>query len=339
MAERRLHPRVMNGQRVIVVGASAGGVQAMMQLASALPADLAAPMLVVVHVGAHPSVLPILMSKNSALPVTVAQQGEKICAGHVYVAPPDHHMLLEEDHILLTRGPKEHHTRPAIDPLFRSAALSFGPRAVGVVLTGMLDDGTPGLQAIKRAGGTTVVQDPDDAVERSMPESALQYVDVDHCLPLALMPVLLETLANEPAMPADGPSGETDMSQERHEHELSLHRGDPVGHLQAIGAPSAFTCPDCHGGLWEVLDSRPTRYRCHTGHAFTLQSLENAMSEEADASLQNALRALQEKQMILAQMATFERAEGRATASQTDDAAANMKRQAELLCALIENGK
>ena len=158
-------------QRIIVIGAAAGGGQALMQLTAALPADFPLPVLVVLHVGPHPSLLPALLSRTCPLPVSHAVHGEAIESGHIYVAPPDHHLLVEDGRTVLTRGPKEHHTRPAVDPLFRSAALAYGRGAIGVVLTGQFDDGTSGLQAIKRAGGTTVVQDPDEAFVSSMPRS------------------------------------------------------------------------------------------------------------------------------------------------------------------------
>jgi two-component system chemotaxis response regulator CheB len=188
--------------RVVVVGASVGGVAALLQIASALPADFAAPMLVVLHIGEQRSILPALLARQTPLGVSHARDGDTVRPGHVYIAPPDQHMFLMGDRILLTRGPKEHHTRPAIDPLFRSVALARGPEVIGVVLTGNLDDGTAGLQAIKARGGIAVVQDPEDAVAPSMPSSALRYVDVDHCVPLRLIPELLTSLAAEPHRPA-----------------------------------------------------------------------------------------------------------------------------------------
>ena len=145
---------------LVVIGASLGGVSALKQIAAALPPDFGAPVLMVLHVGQYPSSLPTLFARGAALAVAHATDGEPLRGGRIVIAPPDHHMLVIDDRIVLTRGPKEHHTRPAIDPLFRSAALAYGPDVIGVVLTGLLDDGTAGLQAIKRAGGTAVVQDP-----------------------------------------------------------------------------------------------------------------------------------------------------------------------------------
>src|SRR5204862_3143785 len=187
---------------------------------------------------------------------------------------------------------------PAIDPLFRSAALAHGPDAIGVVLTGDLDDGTAGLKVIKQRGGIAVVQQPGEAFARSMPESALKYVQVDHCVPLALMPSLLTALVGAPAPPL---IGDRDPVLE-HEHALTLQLGDVMKHLEAIGSPSNFACPDCHGTLWEIRDSRPKRYCCHTGHAFSARSLQQTMMTTGDEATWSALRALQERAMLLQQM-------------------------------------
>jgi two-component system, chemotaxis family, protein-glutamate methylesterase/glutaminase len=240
-------------RRLIVVGASAGGVHALQQLAAALPADLPAAVLVVLHIGAHTSLLPELLTSKGNLPAQHASHRDPIRPGRIYVAPPDHHMLVVKDAVELTRGPKEHHSRPAVDPLFLSAGLSHGPAVVGVVLTGMLDDGTAGLQAVKMCGGTAIVQDPDDAFAPSMPLSALRHVDVDHCVPLRTMPALLTELAAQPA-----PEGErAPPPQLVHELALMLNDGDPMDHLNAIGAASPFACPDCHGTLWSLQGAAP----------------------------------------------------------------------------------
>ena len=198
--------------------------------------------------------MPELLSRSGPLPATHAKDGEVIAASHIYLGPPDHHLTVDSaGRLRLSRGPKEHHSRPAIDPLFRSAALAYGPAVVGVVLTGRLDDGTAGLQAIKQCGGIAVVQDPPDAIEPSMPASALRYVEVDHCVPLNSMAHLLNSLVRtrvlSPAMP-------TALTPE-HEHALSLAHGEPLQHLHAIATPSPFVCPDCRGGLWEISGAQP----------------------------------------------------------------------------------
>ncbi|MBA3773700.1 MAG: chemotaxis protein CheB [Ramlibacter sp.] len=295
----------------VVIGASLGGVEALQTLVSALPADFPAAVLMVLHVGNHPSILPELLSARGPLKASHAIDGEPVRAGHIHVAPPDHHLLVDGARLRLTRGPKEHHSRPAIDPLFRSAALESGPMVVGVVLTGRLDDGTAGLQAIKECGGIAVVQTPEDAVEPSMPASALKYVRVDHCVPLAQMAGLLVSLID----PKDAPAAPARVERLVHEHELTLSRGDPMEHLEAIAKPSAFVCPDCKGGLWEVADSQPVRYLCHTGHAFTIRTLQHAQAEGTEAALWGAIRALQERRLILRRMEALQRQDGDVTAA------------------------
>lgn len=319
--------------RLVVVGASAGGVLALQALASALPPDFPAALLVVLHVGRHPSILPELLSRRGPLRATHAADGEPITAGHIHVAPPDHHMIVDAGRLRLSRGPKEHHSRPAIDPLFRSAALALGPAVVGVVLTGWLDDGTAGLQAIKACGGIAVVQDPADAAVPSMPASALRYVQVDHCVPLASLAGLLTSLVRADVVPAALPAATTPA----HEHALSLSQGEPMKHLQAIATPSPFVCPDCKGGLWEIGGAQPRRYRCHTGHAFTLRTLLHAQGEATDEATWGALRALQEQEVLLRTMLEQHRAEGDHAASARAEARMHeAAQQAELLRRLLE---
>jgi two-component system chemotaxis response regulator CheB len=292
--------------RVIAIGASVGGLAALQSIVRRLPGDFPAPILVVQHVGHHRSLLPELLARQGPLTVAHAVQGEPLRAGHIHVAPPDRHMLVEGNAILLTRGPKEHHTRPAVDPLFRSLALAHGAAAVGVVLTGRLDDGTPGLQAIKACGGVAVVQDPASAEEPGMPASALRFVAVDHCVPLESMAEVLVSVARDRPATAQ-PAKET--APWSNEQRISLLEGNPMDELEAIGRPSTFTCPDCHGSLWEIRESRPARYRCHTGHAFTAASLQHAQAEGTDEALWNAVRALQEKKFLLEQLAAAHREE------------------------------
>jgi two-component system chemotaxis response regulator CheB len=262
--------------------------------------------LVVLHTGSHPSLLPELMAARGPLPVAHAMNGERLRPGRVYVAPPDQHMLVDEGHVRLTRGPKEHHTRPAIDPLFLSAALHFGPATVGVVLSGTLEDGTAGLQAIKACGGVAMVQDPGEAQAPDMPLSALRYVQVDHCLPVQPLAEMLTVLARVPALPVP----QARPARLVHEQQLANGEGDYVQHLEAIAHPTPFVCPDCKGGLWQIDESAPVRYRCHTGHAFTLKTLQQALTETMDSALWTAVRALQEQSVLLAMLAMVQRQEG-----------------------------
>jgi two-component system, chemotaxis family, protein-glutamate methylesterase/glutaminase len=289
-------------ERVVVIGASAGGVTALRTMVAALPHDFAAPILVVQHIGNRASILPELLSRSGPLPAAHAEDNEPLRAGRIYVAPPDVHLTVLEDRVRLQAGPKENHTRPAIDPLFRSAALSFGPRAIGVVLTGGLDDGTSGLQAIKMCDGVAVVQDPATAEDPSMPRSALAYVKVDHCLPVHEMAPLLVSLSRRAARAPEA----TPPPELVFEHHFPDLKGDPMDNLKAIAAPSGFVCPDCRGSLWKVHDAQPPRYRCYTGHVYTLKSLRQAQEEGVDSALWNALRALEEKHNLLKEMAAEE---------------------------------
>ncbi|HLM53305.1 MAG TPA: chemotaxis protein CheB [Pseudoxanthomonas sp.] len=283
--------------KVVVMGASLGGVEALLWLAAHMPADFPAPLVVVLHIGMQRSAMPELLSASGPLPAHHAMDGDCMKPGHIYFGPSDRHVLVEGPILRLCSGPKEHHTRPAVDPLFRSAALSRGRDVIGVVLTGMLDDGTAGLQAIKACGGTAVVQDPADAAAPSMPLSALRHVEVDHCRPLAGMPALLDALvaqAHDSAGPHAG-----DAALPRHEHKLFLMEGHPMDHLPHIAVPSTFACPDCHGSLWELSGTTPLRYRCHTGHAFTLRSLVHAQCQGTDEAVWSAVRAMQERQLLM----------------------------------------
>jgi len=320
--------------QLVVIGASAGGVAALTSLAQALPADFAAPILIVLHIGAHASLLHELMARHSALDIAIARDAEVPQPGQVRIAPPDLHMTLANGRVRLRHGPKENHARPAIDPLFRSAALAFGPGVIGVVLTGRLDDGTAGLQAVKAMGGTAVVQDPADAEEPSMPASALRHVAVDHCVTLAQLPRLLADLTSRPVeTPMTTPDPRVLL-----EDQLARGDGDPVAHLRALGRPSMFVCPECHGGLWQLDEVQPERYRCHTGHAFTERSLQQSLYDGADEALWNALRALQEKEAMLLHVA--ERlAEGDGDVhARAVEAAGRVAHQARALRQLILHG-
>lgn len=203
---------MVNPSHVVVIGASSGGIPALLEIVAALPQNFAAPVLVVQHIGANPSILPELMNTRGPNRAVHARDGDRPQPGTIHVAPPDHHMLLERDRIRLTRGAKENHARPAIDPLFRSAALHWGPRVIGVILSGQLDDGAAGLQAIKECGGRVLVQDPSTAVEPSMPRSALASVAVDDCLPSReIAPALVRMIADAPPPPKSARTGSASM--------------------------------------------------------------------------------------------------------------------------------
>lgn len=283
--------------RVIVIGASAGGVRALLQLLPRLTPNIPAAILIVLHIGAHRSHLAELITAKGPNRAVFAQSGQALEAGTIYIAPPDQHLLLESGGLRLFRGPKEHHARPAINPLFRSAALELGVRAVGVILTGMLDDGAAGLHAIKACGGTTIVQDPDEATEPSMPLNALAVTPADYIVRLDDMADLLNNLAiSKSSEPTDAPHWL------RAEHAISLG-SEGMQALAKIGHPSGYTCPDCGGALFELRDGKPVRFLCHTGHAFSLLSLASAQALVTDEALWAALRVVQEKEAILRHLA------------------------------------
>jgi two-component system chemotaxis response regulator CheB len=323
----------MANRDIIVIGGSAGGFEGLRMLLADLPADLPASVFVVLHIG-EVSQLARILDRVGSLPVKEAENGELFDHGRVYVAPPGKHLLLHDDHILLRRGPRENLTRPAIDPLFRSAAASFAGRVIGVVLSGALSDGTAGLRAIKRCGGTAVVQDPDDALVADMPLSAVRFVDVDHVVPIAGMGLLVSSLSRQ--RPGPRPEIPLDIRLEAAvaAQELSDMRVDDM-----LGKPSRFTCPECHGALWEIEDGDMLRYRCHVGHAFSADSVLASQTEEIDRLLSTLLRSHQERAALARRMAEKERTEGRAhLAAQLERRAGEYEDDVALVKSLLRNG-
>jgi two-component system, chemotaxis family, protein-glutamate methylesterase/glutaminase len=284
-------PHLMSVTRMVVVGASAGGIEALSRLASGIPEDFPAPICVVLHTSAEsPGVLHGILGRAGPLPARAVRSGERPQPGHIYVAPPDSHLVLEPNRLRLTKGPRENRFRPAIDPLFRSAAQVYGPAAVGVLLTGNLDDGTAGLWAIKQLGGVAIVQDPADAPYPSMPQSAIRHVDVDHVVPLAQIPPLLERVVATPLH--EGGAAVPD----RINIEVNIAKAeDPVNAgIEQLGGPSPYACPDCHGVLLRLDGGGNVRFRCHTGHAYSAESLLAAINERVEDALWNAVRAIDE---------------------------------------------
>ena len=273
----------------------------MRELARGLPSNLPAAVFIVLHLPpASPSLLPRILNKSGPLRAHHAINGETIERGRIYIAPPDHHLLIERERVRVVRGPKENRARPAADPLFRSAAQSYGTRVVGVVLSGALDDGTAGLAAIKRRGGLTVAQDPEEALYPSMPRSARENVTLDHCLPIAGIAPLLRQLASVPAKDDKVyPTPEILKVETR----ISRLEESEMEDVEKIGELSAFTCPDCRGALWELRDGDLLRFRCHVGHAFSAESLMADQSEELENALWAALRSLEENAALARRMA------------------------------------
>jgi two-component system chemotaxis response regulator CheB len=320
----------MPGHDIIVIGASAGGVEAISQLARQLPGNLPAAIFVVLHVPAHsPSMLPQILNRKGALTALHPADGEAIRNGRIYVAPPDFHLLVEPGRVRLTRGPRENGHRPAVDPLFRTAARAFGPRVVGLVLSGTLDDGTAGLAAIKQRGGVTVVQDPDDALYPGMPRSALETVVVDHALPVAAIAELLGRLAHAPVKASEGHPMPDGMEMES---QMAAFNMDAIEDENRNGQPSAFACPDCGGTLWELTDGDLIRFRCRVGHAWTANGLVAEQSESVETALWTALRALEERAALCLRVA--ERMHSRGldiSASRFREQAVDSKRRAAFL--------
>ncbi|MDQ3444071.1 MAG: chemotaxis protein CheB [Chloroflexota bacterium] len=290
---------------IVVIGASAGGIQALLEVIAELPANFAAPVFVVVHIGTGRSVLPTLLSRGSVLQATHATHGERFEAGHIYVAPPDCHMLVREDRIELSHGPRENHSRPAIDPLFRSAARAHGNRVTGVILSGALGDGSTGLMTIKGHSGTAVVQDPDDAIVESMPVSALRLVEVDQVLTargigqyLASMP--MPASVKHVVVGQEEEEGATFIQDDFAEQENDRRRGQLT----------MFTCPDCGGTLWQTADGPIAGFRCHVGHAWSLESLLGQKSEQLEAALWSSVRLLEERATLSRQTAVRIRGSG-----------------------------
>lgn len=299
----------MQGRDIVVVGASSGGVEALSAIMAGLPADFPAAVFVVLHTSAEaPNVLAAILDRAGPLPARYAEDRERIEPGRVYVAPADRHLVIEPTRVRLTRGPKENRFRPAVDPLFRSAAQVYGPRVVGCVLTGSLNDGTSGLLAIKQLGGTAVVQDPREAFIPSMPQSALAHVSVDYCLPLREIAPQLVRLANSQADEGEGVM----EVPEKVEIEVKIAKADratEAGVLK-LGEPSLYACPDCHGVLLQLDEGSLRRFRCHTGHAYTLEALLSVMDEKIEDTLWNAVRAIEERVMLTKHAANHARESG-----------------------------
>jgi two-component system chemotaxis response regulator CheB len=287
---------------IVVIGASTGGREALQQLVERLPEDFGGSIFIVLHTGpSSPDILDRMLMQAGPLPAANAKHWKPIKPGHIYVAPADYHLLLDRSgYTLLTRGPRENRFRPAIDPLFRSAAQAFGPRVVGVILTGQLDDGTAGLWSVKQRGGVTVVQQPQDAVAPSMPASALRNVPVDHCVRLKDIAPLLARLVHTPAEekevqpPSESMEAEIKIAKE----ENALDSG-----VTQLGEPSLFACPECHGVLLQLKEGSHLRFRCHTGHAYSLETLLAEFRDQTEITLWNAIRSMEENILLMHRMA------------------------------------
>jgi two-component system chemotaxis response regulator CheB len=305
---------------LIVVGASAGGVEALSHFVGCLPKNLAATVLVVLHIPAHaPSRLDSILQRFTSLDMLPAKDGAALRHGVIYVAQSDRHLMVEKDVIRMTRGPKECRMRPAVDVLFRSAATEFGTRVIGVVLSGALDDGTAGLWAIKDRGGIALVQEPATAEYSSMPESAIAHVDVDLVAPVQALAQHAAELVGTTSSFREAQSGD------RHavENVIAMEGNGLQAGVMNLGNVSKYTCPDCHGVLVQIEEGTIVRFRCHTGHAFSVQTLLAEVNEAIDTGLWDTLRAIEERVMLLKQMAELYRKSGAAAEAE------RCKKQAE----------
>jgi two-component system, chemotaxis family, protein-glutamate methylesterase/glutaminase len=273
---------------IVVVGGSAGAVETVMALGRELPADLNAAVLIVLHLSpSAPSGLAELIGRKAAMRVGWARDGEEIRAGRIYVARPDMHLVIESGTAGLGRGPRENGHRPAVDPLFRSAAAAYRERVIGVVLSGNLDDGAMGLRDIRRCGGRAIVQDPNDSAYAGMPTNALDIAGADAIVPAEKLAEQIVQFASRPRKSTSPPDHHSDDIATGARHPMSQDERE-------VGRPSVFGCPDCGGALWEMKDGEMVRFRCRVGHAYNEEALLEAQTEGIERAMWAALRALEE---------------------------------------------
>jgi two-component system chemotaxis response regulator CheB len=316
-----------------VIGGSAGGLSALIDLVRNLPADLPAALCVSLHTSAEsPGLLPDIVGRKTKMSCAYAQDGQALSPGIVYFAPPDRHLLVSDHTLRVTHGPRENGFRPAVDPLFRTAARAYEKRVAGVVLSGSLGDGSAGLAIIKQAGGISIVQDPEEALFPSMPSAAIAGVDIDHVVRAAEIGPLIMSLTNGSSLKGAAMSRDASVGIDSAERGTDLSKQMPEGDL------TPFTCPECGGSLWEKDDGRQIRFRCHVGHAFNAESLVQYVTEEVESALWTALRILEEHALLQERMAA--RSEGfelAASAAQFRSRASDSRRQAEQLRNVLMN--
>jgi two-component system, chemotaxis family, protein-glutamate methylesterase/glutaminase len=314
---------------VVVIGGSAGAVEVLRTVVGSLPADFPAAVLIVVHAGPRsPALLPDILGRAGPLPARFADTGVPIQPGQILVAPADHHMLATQRGVVLTRGARENFQRPSVDPLFRSAAVAFGTRVVGVIVSGNLDDGTAGLSAVQRCGGLTIVQDERDAAYPSMPASAGANVPVDHTAPAAAIASLLVRATTEPG-PDVQPKNPTLVEAEA---AMDVGQVDDADLLDRLGERTMLSCPDCQGALWELQDD-VLRFRCHIGHAYNPATIDSLKTRELEDALWAAIRGFGETAHIADKIARRQSGE---EAARFDARAGKAREQAALLRRVIE---
>jgi len=288
---------------LMVIGGSAGALEALQRLLPGLAQEFRAPICVVIHSAAEsPGLLPGLLERIAGRPTRYPIDGEAIQDGRIYVARPDHHLLIEDGRLRLTRGPRENGFRPAVDPLFRTAAKSYDGRTIGVILSGGRNDGTAGLAAIKTSGGVAIAQHPEDALAPSMPQSAIRHVDVDFVLNATEIP---RVVANLPARLRKKTAGPQRGRKRPDAAEVGSDALNAPG--KPVRPPTAFVCPECGGALWEMEQGKLLRFRCHVGHVFTGETLVEQQNGTIEHALWNALRTLEEAASLRERMADHAR--------------------------------
>jgi two-component system chemotaxis response regulator CheB len=293
---------------IIVIGASAGGLQAVPELMAQVTEEMDAAIFVVLHAPnlAYADLVIQRLQKNSVFTCLMAANEEPIRAKHLYVAVPDFHLLLKKGKMLLGRGPVENRWRPSIDVLFRSAAVAYDGRVIGVILTGLLEDGATGMEIIKQCGGTCIVQDPAQAEYPDMPQAVMRFVDVDYCASLQEIAIILQEKARNGVE-----TNHTIPERLKKEAEIAERVAIGIDNMKSVGGDlSPFTCPDCGGSLWEIKDGDISRYRCHTGHMYSQDELLNSKRKELENTFWVALRIMEERRSLLNKMADEERGKG-----------------------------
>jgi two-component system, chemotaxis family, protein-glutamate methylesterase/glutaminase len=291
---------------IVVIGTSAGGNVVLPELLKQLNPALPAAVFIATHMPKH-SVAELFVKrvqKYTPLKCKIAAHSETIQPGHVYISKPDHHLLIKNSTMILGKGPMENRYRPSIDALFRSAAAAYGSRVVGIVLTGLLEDGAAGLLAIKRSGGRTIVQDPNEAQYPDMPNAALKALKPDHMIPVNEMGKVIESIMSKRPKKIKVPA---DIITEAN---IAERVNVGIDELQEIGEHSLYSCPDCGGGLWQLTSNGITRYRCHVGHAYTEDGLLTNMQSNTESALWTAIRIIEERRNLLKTLADKEKTRG-----------------------------
>ena len=336
----------MPGHDIIVIGASAGGVELALALAARLPEDLPAAVFIVIHISpSAESVLPQLLRRRTKLRVAHGRDGERIAHGRIYVGPPDQHLTVRRGYVEVTMGPRENGHRPSVDALFRSAAQSYGPRVIGVVLSGNLDDGTTGAIEIHKGGGIVIAQEPAEALYTSMPQSVIDVAGADHIAPLEGIAELLCELSRVPVIEEEpGMSSDDVEPDEANSHvprpstgpesdpqtEHGFGAADAMHHQR--GQASGFTCPECHGALWETSEGQLVGYRCRVGHTFTQNALLAEQARSLEAAMWTAYTALEEHASFVERMVARNQRQGNVvTVSRLTERQRDLEQRARLI--------